>query len=76
MTKNIGKGQDGIKSNGKVKEENKLWRQSKRKKKLNRRNQKSGSEQKKIKKKQATWLTHITSCKNPQDEELKKGVVS
>ena len=69
MIKNTGKGQNGIESNRKVKEEDKFWRQSKKKKKLSRKNQKLGSEQKKIRRKWAIWLTLITSCKNPWDKE-------
>ena len=66
--KNIGEGQNEIGSNRKV-EKDKLWKQSKRKKKLSKRTQKSENRQKKIRKKQTTWLTHITSCRNPQDKE-------
>ena len=69
MTKNIGKGQNGIGSNGKGEKEDKPWRQSQRKKKSSRKTQKSENGQKKMRKKQATWLTHIMSCKNPWDKE-------
>ena len=69
MIKNTGKGQNRIGSDGKVEEEDKFWRQLKRKKKSNRRNQKLENGQKKMRRKQTTWLTLITSCKNPRDKE-------
>ena len=69
MIKNTRKGQNRIESNGKVEKKNKFWRQSKKKKKLSRKNQKLGSGQKKMRRKWATQLTLITSCKNPWDKE-------
>ena len=69
MIKNIGKGQNRIGNDGKIEEKDKSQRQSKRKKKLNKKTWKLESEQKKARKKWATWLTHITSCKTPWGEE-------
>ena len=60
MIKNTGEGQNGIGSNGKVKEKDKFWRQLKRKKKSSKRNQKLGNEQKMMRRKWATQLTLIT----------------
>ena len=69
MIKNIGEGQNGIERDRKEEKEDEPWRQQKRKKKLSRRTWKSENEQKKMRRKWATQLTLITSCKNPQDKE-------
>ena len=69
MIKNIGEGQNGIERDRKEEKEDEPWRQQKRKTKLSRRTWKSENEQKKMRRKWATWLTLITSCKNPQDKE-------
>ena len=69
MIKNIGEGQNGIERDRKGEKEDEPWRQQKRKKKLSRRTWKSENEQKMMRRKWATWLALITSCKNPRDKE-------